>query len=118
MKRVVNTGTLIAPSPGAEIRRGVRLFYLLLLFVVTISCNSSKKIFLKCDELIAKENAIRALKDKYGRRHVNQYSPYIITSINDTVWQVRGTLYSDVGGVPVAEVSKVDCRVVKIIHYK
>lgn len=68
--------------------------------------------------MIAKENAIKVFRSEYGRSHIKKYYPYIVTSGTDSTWVVKGTLHSDVGGTPVAEVSKVDCSIVKITHYK
>jgi hypothetical protein len=44
--------------------------------------------------------------------------PFKATLKNNEVWIVEGTLYTDKGGVPYAEIQKKDCKVLNVIHGK
>jgi len=49
--------------------------------------------------------------------------PFFAELINDSIWIVKGTikqdsLFSKRGGVPYIEISKKDCKIVKVTHGK
>jgi hypothetical protein len=43
--------------------------------------------------------------------------PFVAT-LNDSVWIVKGTLHAERGGTPYVEISKKDCRILKVLHGK
>lgn len=71
-----------------------------------------------CDTTKAKKIAIKAFRKQYGFFHTRKYSPYNITNENDSTWTISGTLHTDVGGTPHAQVDKRDCSILNVTHYK
>lgn len=53
----------------------------------------------------------------YGDKIYNS-KPFKATLRNNEVWIVEGTLHTQKGGVPYAEIQKSDCKVLKVIHTK
>jgi NTF2 fold immunity protein len=65
----------------------------------------------------------------YGKKHIESERPFRAT-LKDDVWTVAGTLYcadgkpqTDTpptcdGGVAVVQISKIDARVISMMHYK
>ena len=43
--------------------------------------------------------------------------PFKATLKND-VWIIEGTLHTELGGVPYAEIQKRDCKIIKVTHTK
>lgn len=54
----------------------------------------------------------------YGRRLINKEAPFKATLVNDSIWQVVGTLHSKKGGTAYIELQKSDGKVLKVTHYK
>lgn len=48
---------------------------------------------------------------------IYESTPFVARQQGDT-WIVTGTLHTEFGGVPYIEISKVDCRVLKMYHGK
>ena len=44
--------------------------------------------------------------------------PFVAELINNEYWEVKGSLHTDSGGVPVIRLRKDDCRVLDIYHTK
>jgi NTF2 fold immunity protein len=65
----------------------------------------------------------------YGKKQIESERPFTAT-LKDDVWTVAGTLYCPdgkpqtdkpptcVGGVAVAQISKIDARIISMTHYK
>lgn len=53
----------------------------------------------------------------YGNK-IYESKPFKATLRNNEIWIVEGTLHSQRGGVPYAEIQKKDCKVLKVIHTK
>lgn len=53
----------------------------------------------------------------YGNK-IYESKPFKATLRNNEIWIVEGTLHTQRGGVPYAEIQKKDCKVVKVIHTK
>ncbi len=53
----------------------------------------------------------------YGDKIYNS-KPFKATLRDNEVWVIEGTLHTQKGGVPYAEIQKKDCRVLKVIHTK
>lgn len=53
----------------------------------------------------------------YGNR-IYKNKPFVATLVNNEIWVVRGTMHSEKGGVPYAEIQKKDCKILKVIHGK
>lgn len=54
----------------------------------------------------------------YGKA-ILQKRPFTAKLINNTFWRVEGTLNSDeLGGVPIIEIQKKDCKILNVTHTK
>jgi hypothetical protein len=53
----------------------------------------------------------------YGKK-IYDCQPFVAKLRDDQVWIVQGTLKTELGGVPYAEIQKSDCKVLKITHTK
>ena len=49
---------------------------------------------------------------------IYKYKPFKADLIQDTIWKVYGTVYTDKGGSPIAEIQKSDCKILSIYHEK
>jgi hypothetical protein len=74
------------------------------------------------DCIINSSDAIEKAKghfiNTYGNK-VMEFEPFEAKLIEDSIWEVRGTLDSGKkGGVPIIKIRKTDCVVISIIHEK
>jgi hypothetical protein len=53
----------------------------------------------------------------YGDNIYNN-GPFKATLKNNQIWIVEGTLHTDKGGVPYAEIQKKDCKIINVTHGK
>jgi DNA-binding XRE family transcriptional regulator len=53
----------------------------------------------------------------YGEE-IYEYKPFIAYLKPGNIWRVKGTLHSEKGGTPIAEIQKSDCKVVLITFEK
>ncbi len=53
----------------------------------------------------------------YGNS-IYENKPFVGELINDSIWSITGTVHTDFGGAPYAEIRKSDGKVIKITHYK
>ena len=54
----------------------------------------------------------------YGES-IYEKKPFIAVLINGKVWEVKGTLnFDQIGGVPIIEIQKNNCKIIKITHTK
>lgn len=53
----------------------------------------------------------------YGSEIYN-YKPFKAKLINKKIWRVEGTVHTEFGGSPIAEIQKSDCRILLIYHGK
>lgn len=53
----------------------------------------------------------------YGEE-IYKHKPFKAELIEGKVWRVYGTVHTDYGGAPIAEIQKSDCKVIMIIHEK
>jgi hypothetical protein len=53
----------------------------------------------------------------YGTEIYN-YKPFKAKLINGKIWRVDGTVHTDFGGSPIAEIQKKDCKVLLVTHEK
>lgn len=67
------------------------------------------------DEAAAVKIAEAVLVPIYGQDTIDKEKPLKVR-LKDGIWTVEGTLYSDLGGVAVIEISKDDGRILSVIH--
>lgn len=53
----------------------------------------------------------------YGNR-IDNNRPFKAKIINDSIWVIEGSIYTQKGGVPYAEINANTCEVIKITHGK
>jgi hypothetical protein len=53
----------------------------------------------------------------YGKE-IYDYKPFKAELIGGKIWKVYGTVHTEKGGSPIAEIQKNDCKVIKVIHEK
>jgi hypothetical protein len=53
----------------------------------------------------------------YGEEIYN-YKPFKAELLDKKVWRVSGTVHTQLGGSPIAEIEKSDCKILKVIHEK
>lgn len=53
----------------------------------------------------------------YGEEIYN-HKPFKAELIDNKIWRVTGTVYTKLGGSPIAEIQKSDCKVIRIYHEK
>jgi len=49
---------------------------------------------------------------------IYNYKPYKAELIGGKIWKVYGTVHTDKGGSPFAEIQKSDCKIIKVYHEK
>jgi hypothetical protein len=72
------------------------------------------------DAATAIKIAVAVWEPIYGREHIEQMKPFEAT-LHNGVWRVIGSLPHDPninGGLPLAEISKKDGRILRVIHGK
>lgn len=71
------------------------------------------------NEKVASQIADVILTSIYGEDVIGKQKPFTVMLSNDSVWVVRGTQKKiEIGGVAYIEISKRDCRILKVIHGK
>lgn len=96
---------------------------IILIIVTILSCSSMKKEnFQTMDYVPNQETAIKIAEaiwlPLYGES-IYEKKPYKATLIDNNIWRVEGTLDSEkIGGVPIIEIQKKDCKVLKVTHTK
>lgn len=53
----------------------------------------------------------------YGEE-IYKHKPFKAVLLKNQIWRVTGTVHTKIGGGPIAEIQKSDCKVLKIIHEK
>lgn len=54
----------------------------------------------------------------YGKS-IYEKKPYSVELIDNKIWRVKGTLkLEEVGGVPIIEIQKSDCKIINVTHSK
>ncbi|MCX6272783.1 MAG: YbbC/YhhH family protein [Bacteroidetes bacterium] len=53
----------------------------------------------------------------YGKA-IYEHKPFTAVLVNGNVWRITGTVHSEKGGAPIAEIQKSDCRILLISHGK
>jgi hypothetical protein len=114
-------------------------------FAVVVGCESEKKVKSNDPQVEAKDSptenadaeenykpkdgyvpdaetaiavAVAIWNPIYGKKQIEKEKPFK-ASLSNGVWRVRGSLPEGwVGGVAIAEISKDDCKVLRVIHEK
>src|SRR5690606_30292655 len=105
-----------------------RNFYIIIFCITFIlSCSPAKQIVehnvnMDMDYVPNEETAIKIAEaiwlPIYGIEVLDK-KPYTAVLINDEIWRVQGTIGLDeLGGVPYIEISKKDCKILKVTHGK
>jgi hypothetical protein len=98
-------------------------FALLVFGVAFVGATESKHTYMPpagCvpDAATAIKIAVAVWEPIYGREHIAQKKPFHAT-LHDGIWSVRGSLPNGwLGGVPEAEISKRDGRILRVNHGK
>ncbi len=94
--------------------------YTIVVFLITlISCNNQKNE----DNVRYKRDSIRVVNIaentwlKYYGKNIYSNKPFKAHK-KDSIWIVRGTLHTDLGGVPYLEINAKNFKVLKISHGK
>ena len=94
------------------------LIIIMSLIIILCSFNKTQEY----DVIPDKETAIKVaeviLKKRYGEKNIERQQPFEVY-LKNNVWIITGTLKdSSDGGVAYIEIQKLDCKVLKIIHWK
>jgi hypothetical protein len=94
----------------------------LFLFVVSFTQPKSYRSHPKTDGYVPNEETAIKIAEAiwfpiYGEE-IYDHKPFKAKLVNGTIWRVTGTVHTELGGVPIAEIQKSDCRILKVIHEK
>jgi hypothetical protein len=53
----------------------------------------------------------------YGEQIYSE-TPFVATLMDSTIWIVKGTLHTALGGVAYIEIQKSDCKILRVTHGK
>lgn len=98
------------------------IFQILLVLIVILGSSSKIERKLETNYVPNEETAIKIaeaiLIPIYGK-DILQKRPFTAKLVNNKFWRVEGTLNLDeLGGVPVIEIQKTDCKIIKVTHTK
>lgn len=94
------------------------------MFTICTGCADRKpKIVLdKSLCLNNEEDAIKMAEKEWFKiygENIYKKKPFIAELKNDSIWIIKGTLPEDYdGGVPLAEINAINCKILKITHSK
>lgn len=99
------------------------LFKYLIITIITFSCSTQTSNNNHNQELCIEnqKEAIELVEKEwlkvYGE-NIFKKKPFKAKLKNDSIWIVEGTLHTQKGGVPYAEINAKTCEVIKITHGK
>lgn len=108
-------------SPG-NITVLITMFFFSLLFLACI-CPSNNQLSdpEKNGYVPNKETAIKIAEaiwlPIYGEE-INNHKPFKADLVDNKIWRVTGTVYTEKGGAPVVEIQKSDCKILCVYHGK
>lgn len=94
----------------------------LLLSVASFTSQKSQRSNPKVDGYVPDEKTAVRIAEAiwlpiYGER-IYENRPFKARLINGSIWRVTGTVHTEQGGAPIAEIRKSDCQIIRIIHDK
>ena len=91
---------------------------ILILSLFIFSCNKHAVKGHLCSK---EEEAIKIAENKwleiYGEKIYGK-KPFKAKLNSDSIWIIKGTLHTDKGGVPYAEIDAKTCKIIKVTHGK
>ena len=97
-------------------------FGLIFFLAFCFSCCNATKLTEDINYVPNEETAIKIaeaiLIPIYGNE-VLKKKPFTVRLINDKIWHVEGSMNLDeLGGIPIIEIQKKDCKILSITHTK
>jgi len=107
------------------------LYYAYFLFLLFLSC---KNVTDKSEKIVKSNFRSNPHKDGYVPNkeaaikiaeaiwlpiygdEIYEYKPFKAILINDSIWKVSGTVHTEMGGSPFAEIQKSNCKVIRVYH--